>query len=96
MKQEIYKNFLNELANLESFQQKDLDSFKKAWTRTEINIDLVASQAVRTAKDIVQAEMIGAAEQNFRSGTAALSPQYLQNRDALLQAIREDIDIFNA
>ena len=94
IKQEIYKNFLNELANLESFQQKDLDSFKKAWTKTEINIDLVASPKVRQAKDVVQAEMMASAEQNLRAGAAALNPEYLKNRDALLQAIREDIDIF--
>lgn len=96
MKQEIYKNFLNELAQLESFQYKDLDSFKKAWTKTEINIDLVASPAVRQAKDTVQAEMMAAAEQNLKSGAASLGSEYLRNRDALLQAIREDIDIFNA
>jgi len=95
IKQEIYKNFLNELAQLESFQQKDLDGFKKAWTKTEINIDLVASPEVRRAKDIVQSEMMGAAEQNFKSGAASLGPDYLKNRDILLQAIRDDIDIFN-
>jgi hypothetical protein len=94
IKQEIYKNFLNELSELETFQHKDLDSFKRAWTKTEINIDLVASPKVRTAKDTVQNEMIAAAEQSFRTGAATLSPQYLQNRDTLLQAIREDIDIF--
>jgi len=96
IKQEIYKNFLNELAQLESFQYKDLDSFKRAWTKTEINIDLVASPAVRQAKDIVQSEMLGAAEQNLKAGSAALNPEYLKNRDILLQAIREDIDVFNA
>lgn len=94
IKQELYKNFLNELAHLESFQYKDLDTFKKEWTKTEVKVDLVASENVRNAKEIVQEELMNIAEKNLKAGSATLSPNYLKNRDALLKAIREDIDIF--
>ena len=96
LKQDTYKAFLNELADLEAVHVKDLDSFKKAWTRTEIALDLVASPEVRQAKDAVQSELMATAEKSFKTGAVELSPDYLKNRDSLLQAIREDIDIFKS
>ncbi|MCC7197458.1 hypothetical protein IT413_04675 [Candidatus Peregrinibacteria bacterium] len=62
----------------------------------EIKIDLVASGKVRQAKDAIQAELLDVAEKNIRSGAASLGESYIQNRDALLKAIREDIDIFQS
>lgn len=93
MKQDIYRNFLNELANMETLQMKDMDSFMKEWTRMEIKIDLVASSKVRQAKDVIQSEMMNVAETGLKNGTPKLSPEYMHNRDLLLKAIREDIDI---
>lgn len=96
IKQDIYRGFLDNLAHIETFQFKDLDTFKKEWTKMEIKIDLVASGKVRQAKDAIQAELLDVAEKNIRSGAASLGESYIQNRDALLKAIREDIDIFQS
>jgi len=93
IKQEIYRRFLDDLAHVETFQFKDIDSFKKEWTKMEIKIDLVASKKVRAAKDAIQAELMEVAEKNIRSGSEKVGESYIQNRDALLRAIREDIDI---
>ena len=93
IKQENYRTFLNDLAQLETFHLKDMDSFKKEWTKLEIKIDLVASPRVSKAKDVVQAEMMGMAEKHYKGGQAELATNYVKNRDELLAAIREDIDI---
>jgi hypothetical protein len=93
IKQEIYKDFLHELAELETFNYKDLDSFKKDWIKTEVKVDLVASPKIRQAKETVQNELLNIAEKNIKSGTANLSQNYFKYRDALLDTIREDIDI---
>ncbi|MCC7197616.1 hypothetical protein IT413_05500, partial [Candidatus Peregrinibacteria bacterium] len=68
IKQDIYRGFLDNLAHIETFQFKDLDTFKKEWTKMEIKIDLVASGKVRQAKDAIQAELLDVAEKNIRSG----------------------------
>lgn len=96
IKQEIYRGFLDDLAHIETFQFKDLDLFKKEWTKMEIKIDLVASTKVRAAKDLIQAELLDVAEKNIRSGGATLGESYIQNRDELLKAIRADIDILQS
>ncbi len=93
MKQEIYKNFLHELADLETFTQKTDDEFKRQWNRTEIKVDLIASQEVRDLKHQMQNELLELAEKNIKSKSAHLSDQYMNLRDQLLEAIRKDIDI---
>lgn len=95
IKQEIYKDFLHELSQLETFNFDNLESFKKDWTKTEIKVDLVASPKVRAAKEMLQKELFNIAEKNLKSGSASLSTNYLRDRDSLLDSIREDIDIFN-
>ncbi len=93
IKQEIYKNFLHELAQLETFNFNDFESFKKEWTKSEVKVDLVASMKLREAKEKLQLELFNIGEKNIKQNTAQLSPIYLKNRDILLEAIREDIDI---
>ncbi len=93
MKQEIYKNFLHELAELETFTQKSDDEFKRQWNRTEIKVDLIASQEVRDLKQQMQNELLTLAEKNIQSKSAHLSDEYMTLRDELLEAIRKDIDI---
>lgn len=93
MKQEIYKNFLHELAELETFTQKSDDEFKRQWNRTEIKVDLIASQEVRDLKQQMQNELLDLAEKNIQSKSARLSDEYMNLRDELLEAIRKDIDI---
>lgn len=94
IKQEIYKNFLNELALLETFSYNDTETFKREWIKTEVKIDLVASEKVRQAKEQIQKELLALAEKNIKSGSANISQEYIKYRDALLEAIRGDIEIF--
>ena len=93
MKQEIYRNFLHELANLETFSQKDLDEFKREWNRTEIKVDLIASENVRKLKQAMQNELLTLAETNLKDKKSHLSDKFMGVRDELLEAIRQDIDI---
>lgn len=93
MKQELYRNFLGELAHLETFEQENIDDFRRAWTRMEVKVDLVASPRVRTAKEKLQKELLDLAEKNLKTKKTVMSEGYIQTRDELLNAIREDIDI---
>lgn len=93
MKQEIYKNFLHELANLETFAEKDLDEFKREWNRAEIKVDLIASEDVRELKQNIQDELLKLAEKNIKEKKSHLSNKFMEIRDNLLEAIRRDIDI---
>lgn len=96
IKQEIYKSFLNDLAHLETFPGEDMDNFKREWTKTEVKVDLVATDNVRKSKENLQKVLLELAEKNLKAKSAKISPEYLKTRDQLLDAIREDIDIFQA
>jgi len=93
MKQEIYRHFLHELANLETFTHKELDEFKREWNRVEIKVDLIASEEVRDLKQQMQDELLSLAEKNISTKKSHLSDKFMEIRDALLEAIRADIDI---
>lgn len=93
MKQELYRNFLGELAQLETFDFPGIDDFRRAWTRMEVKVDLVASPRVRDTKEKLQKELLALAEKNLKAGKAAIEASYMKTRDELLDAIREDIDI---
>lgn len=93
MKQELYRNFLGELAHLETFEQDNIDDFRRAWTRMEVKVDLVASPRVRTAKEKLQKDLLDLAEKNLKAKKTSMSEAYVATRDELLDAIREDIDI---
>lgn len=93
MKQELYRNFLGELAHLETFEQDTIDDFRRAWTRMEVKVDLVASPRVRTVKETLQKELLALAEKNIKSKKDVMSEAYVKTRDEFLDAIREDIDI---
>lgn len=93
MKQELYRNFLAELAHLEAFEYPNMDDFRRAWARMEVKVDLVASPRVRTTKEALQKDLLGLAEKNLKSNKTSMSKEYMQTRDELLDAIREDIDI---
>jgi len=93
MKQEIYRNFLHELANLESFSHTSLDEFKRDWNRTEIKVDLIASEDVRKLKQAMQNELLSLAENNLKDKKSHLSDKFMKVRDDMLEAIRQDIDI---
>jgi intracellular sulfur oxidation DsrE/DsrF family protein len=105
LKQEIYSLFISELASLENFLTKksantalkNLENFDNEWTRIEIKVDLVASPAVQTLKDHLQEELMNLAKKRFSSKDSAqeitLTDSYMENRTALLQAIREDMEI---
>ena len=93
IKQEIYKNFLNELALMETFSYKDAETFKRDWIKTEVKIDLVASPKVRQAKEKLQKELLILAEKNIKSDSANITTEYIKCRDEMLEAIRADIDL---
>lgn len=93
MKQELYRNFLGELAHLETFEQETIDDFRRAWTRMEVKVDLVASPRVRAAKEMLQKDLLALAEKNIKSQKTVMGDTYVKTRDELLDAIREDIDI---
>ena len=93
IKQEVYKNFLHDLAELETFEYKDIEVFKRDWTKAEIKVDLVASEDVREAKHKVKTELLAVAEKNIKNETTTVSDKYLKHRDDLLEAIRQDIDL---
>ena len=105
LKQEIYSVFISELASLENFISKktapsslnNLENFDNEWTRVEIKVDLVASAKVFDLKELLQEELMSLAKQKFTqkdpSKEISLTANYLKNRTALLEAIREDIEI---
>jgi len=105
LKEAIYSQFLSELAYLENFitkkpnsvmQLKDMANFDSEWTRTEIKVDLIAKEEVRTLKEQLQVELMALAEKRFEGQPIQLTKTYTQNRDKLLDAIRKDMDIFQA
>lgn len=105
LKQEIYSKFISELASFENFltkkpsglSLKNLDTFDDEWTRTEIKVDLIASEKVALLKNQLSEELINLAETKFAQKDASkevtLSPAYMTNRTRLLEAIREDMGI---
>jgi hypothetical protein len=95
LKHENYRDFLTTLAGLESMRPKDFTEFKKDWGQAEINLDLAASDQVRQAKELFKASLMAATENAYETGSPAFDPSYAENRDALIKAIREDIDLFS-
>lgn len=105
LKQEIYSKFISELASFENFltkknsnlSVKNLDNFDDEWTRTEIKVELIASPKVSDLKDQLSEELINLAETKFSqkdsSKELSLSGTYMKNRTALLEAIRQDMEI---
>jgi hypothetical protein len=95
MKQEVYKNFLNELSNLESFIQADLETFKRDLIKTDMKLDLVAPDEIRDTNETLKNMLLAIAEKNYKNKSIALTDEYLLNRETLLKAIRKDIDLQN-
>lgn len=106
LKQEIYSHFISELASLENFitkkggntSLKTFENFDNEWTRIEIKVDLVSNDQVKNLKDNLSKELMELAEQRFSSKDTKempLSSGYLKNRQALLEAIRQDMEISN-
>jgi len=107
LKQEIYSEFISELATIESFlakkdtslSLKNLENFDDEWTRIEIKVDLVADEEVRQLKDKLSAELLSLAKQKFAQKDSSkeiiLSQGYNTNRSALLEAIRQDMELIN-
>ncbi len=106
LKQEIYSQFISELASLENFitkkannsNLKTFENFDNEWTRIEIKVDLVSNEEVKELKDNLSKELMELAETRFATKEAkemALSPEYLQNKQDLLEAIRQDMEISN-
>ncbi len=105
LKQEIYSEFISELAALENFLSKKspaldlktLETFDNEWTRIEIKVDLVANDQVRELKDRLSQELMSLAKAKFAqkdtTQEVSLSDGYTTNRSALLEAIREDMEI---
>ncbi len=104
IKQEIYKNFLTDLGMMESFLLhkaentgiKDTETFNGEWTKMEIKMNLVCSTRIRQLLDEVQEELIAISKKRFEGGKVDLGGKYLEKRGELLNAIREDIDLFQA
>ena len=95
MKQEVYKNFLNELSNLESFIQPDLDTFKRDLIKTDMKLDLIAPDEIRNSNEALKNMLLAIAEKNYKNKSIALTDEYLLERETLLKAIRKDIDLQN-
>jgi hypothetical protein len=105
LKQEVYSAFVSELAALENFiskkssdlELKDLETFDSEWMRIEIRVDLVANAKVKELKDRLETELLSLAKQKFsqkdQSREISLGETYMGNRSALLEAIREDMEI---
>lgn len=93
MKQEVYRTFLNELSNLEAFVQPDFATFKRDLTKTDIKLDLIASDKVREINENLKNILLLIAEKNYKSKSIELSEEYLNQRENLLEAIRSDIDL---
>ncbi|MBD3270529.1 hypothetical protein GF376_03300 [Candidatus Peregrinibacteria bacterium] len=102
IKREVYTKFIAELAALENFISnqgnhelniKSLEKFKTEWNKTEIKVDLIAPPPVKELKEKLQNELFEMAENKFADKSSGLSEEYTTNRDNLLQAIREDMEI---
>lgn len=104
LKQEIYSEFISELASLENFiskktvnsDLKNLENFDHEWTRIEIKVDLIATPKVSEYKAVLSEELINLAKLRFSkkdSQEVTLSDNYKKDRDLLLEAIREDMEI---
>lgn len=105
LKQEIYSQFVTELATLENFiskkdsdlDLKNLENFDNEWTKVEIKVDLVANDKVTNLKDQLSEELLSLAKKKFSQKDSdqrlSLSNAYTENRSALLEAIREDMEI---
>ena len=106
LKQEIYSHFISELATLENLISKqgissnNPDNFEKfdyEWTKIEIKVDLIANQKVYDLKEKMQEELFELARKKFASKEnikLQLSSDYMSARQKLLEAIREDMGIF--
>ena len=95
MKQEVYKNFLDELSDLETFSKPDLDTFRRELIKTDIKLDLVASEEVRETNENLKNLLMAIAEKNYKSKSIALTEEDLAQREVLLKEIRKDIDLAN-
>ncbi|MCC6643610.1 hypothetical protein IT411_02575 [Candidatus Peregrinibacteria bacterium] len=104
LKQEIYSEFISELASLENFitkkssnnNLKTIENFDNEWTRIEIKMELVSNENVKNLKNNLSSELMELAEKRFAqkdSKEIALSENYMQDRTSLLEAIREDMEI---
>ncbi|MFO0780815.1 MAG: hypothetical protein U0519_02925 [Candidatus Gracilibacteria bacterium] len=104
IKQEIYKNFLTDLGFMEGFllnkadaaNMKDTESFNAEWTKMEIKMNLVCSAKIRQLLDELQEILVATAKKRFEGGKVELAGAYLEKRGELLDAIREDIDLFQS
>lgn len=104
IKQEIYKNFLTDLGFMEGFllnkadaaNMKDTESFNAEWTKMEIKMNLVCSAKIRQLLDELQEILVSTAQKRFEGGKVDLAGGYLEKRGELLDAIREDIDLFQS
>ena len=102
IKQEIYKGFLTDMGRIEGFllnksdvdNIRDIDSLNAEWTTMEIKMNLVCSKEIRTLLDEVQEEIMTIGKKRFSGGKVELTGAYLDKRSELLDAIREDIDLF--
>jgi len=102
MKQEIYKNFLTDLGHMEGFllhkaddiNIKDTDGFGAEWTKMEIKMSLVCSPKIRQLLDELQEQLMDIAQKRFKGEKIELNKDYINKRGELLDAIREDIDLF--
>lgn len=104
LKQEIYSQFISELASLENFitkkspnnELKNLENFDSQWTRIEIKVDLIATEKVSQLKALLSEELMSLAKSRFSKKDAqeiSLSENYMKDRNDLLEAIREDMEI---
>jgi len=106
LKQEIYSQFISELATLENFISKkasgkpslaNFENFDNEWTRIEIKVDLISNDQVQALKDALSEELMGLAKERFSSKEVGkeivLSKEYMKDRTALLEAIRQDMEI---
>lgn len=105
LKQEIYSHFISELASLENFitkksvsgSVKNFENFDNEWTRIEIKVDLVSNENVKALKDDLSQQLMLLAKQRFAGKEGgkevALSPEYMEKRSELLEAIRQDMEI---
>lgn len=106
LKQEIYSQFISELATLENFITKKasgksalvtFENFDNEWTRIEIKVDLISNDQVQSLKDKLSQELMGLAKQRFSAKEGAkeivLSEEYMKDRTGLLEAIRQDMEI---
>jgi hypothetical protein len=99
IKQEIYKNFLTDLGQTESFLGiKDIENFNAEWTKMEIKMNLVCSNDIRKLLNELQDQLGGIAKKRFadKDNKSELTESYIEKRGELLDAIREDIDLFQS